>query len=72
MICYVRYISLFFHYVALNSYSYTEIPTKDESSETTVQNLYCPCFLLIMITCNCKIVPFFAKLFNQPYQDFIF
>ena len=49
----------------------TGLPTKDETSETIVRNLYClfPCEFTI--ACNCKLVAFFAKSSNTPLNKYI-
>ena len=38
----------------------TGLPTKDETSETTVRNIYC-LFITFMILCNCKFVSLLVK-----------
>ena len=52
--------------------SATGLPTKDETSETTVRNvLYTLYFLLFTIPCKCKFVWFFAKSLNKPIYCYI-
>ena len=48
--------------------SCTELPTKDETSEMTVQN-YTACFLIVMIPCNFQLACFFSKSLNEPLID---
>ena len=42
----------------LKTYYYTGLPTKDETAETTVKNLF---FLTFLFPCNCMHVNFFTK-----------
>ena len=44
----------------------TGFPTKDETSETTVQSLYC-LFSYIHDSCKCKLFSVFVKLLNTPF-----
>ena len=46
----------------------TELPTKDETSETIVLIL-CLCFLIFMILYNYNTYHFFIKLLNKPFKD---
>ena len=45
---------------------YKGLPTKDETSETTVQNLHC---LLSKILCKYKLVYRVAMSINMPSRD---
>ena len=46
---------------------YTGLPTKNETSETTVRKVSCR-FPHIHDARNCEIVFFFIKKFNQPFH----
>ena len=46
---------------------YAGLPTKDETSETTVWNVFC-FFRIFMVPCNCKLV-FFLESLNKPLND---
>ena len=48
---------------------YTRLPTKDETSETTVQNLYCLFLYAYVIPCNYKLNSYFAKSLYMPFKD---
>ena len=49
---------------------YAGLPTKDETSETTVWNVFC-FFRIFMVLCNCKLVFFsqIIKSLNKPLND---
>ena len=59
---------ILFHIV----YLITGLPIKDETSETTLRNIYSLYFLIFMIPCNCKLVCFCTKSFNKPLDNYIY
>ena len=61
-------ILILFHIV----YLITGLPIKDETSETTLRNIFSLCFLIFMILCNCKLVCFCTKSFNKPLDNYIY
>ena len=48
----------------------TGLPTKDETSQTTLVNLYY-LYFIFMSPCNFKLFFFFAKSFNKPLKYYI-
>ena len=56
--------------LSFKSNPYTGLPTKNETSETTVRNLYCP-FLYIHEPCDFALVFFFVQWLKRPLYDYI-